>query len=309
MLEKLVSNNMKDKLKENYQKHYYLQLQERDAYEDVKLEARNRLDKYLSIIIDGMDQNTTMVSKIQQSVKNIEGRYVKTHLCGVLVHGWGLCCDLWIDAHHKHDSNQVVTSIMKVLKYVHQCRGTLPLILSIQADNCAWENKNKYLLGLCAALVGLGYFEEVRVSFLLVGHTHADIDQRFSCISHVLKKDDINSLPELLNLIRNHIPGHTDEPVRYAELMENIFDWKTFIEPHLFSSRSLEFIGVSEPHHFCFYQRNNCPHVQHKIYANDAWRLVDGEVYLKTIPDSRTKPGLLQYFKMSLEKLLHCNHS
>ena len=56
---------MKDKLKENYEKHHYLQLQERDAYEDVKLEARNRPDKYLSIIIDGMDQNTTMVPKMR----------------------------------------------------------------------------------------------------------------------------------------------------------------------------------------------------------------------------------------------------
>ena len=113
----------------------------------------------------------------------------------------------------------------------------------------------------------------------------------------MLKKDDINSLPELLNLIRNHIPGHTNEPVRYAELMENIFDWKTFIEPHLFSSRSLEFIEVSKPHHFRFYQQNNSPHVQYKIYANNAWRPVDGEVYLKTIPDSRTKPGFAQVFQ------------
>jgi hypothetical protein len=43
-----------------------------------------------------------------------------------------------------------------------------------------------------------GYFEEVRVGFLLVGHMHFDIDQRFSSISHVLKGDDINSLSELL---------------------------------------------------------------------------------------------------------------
>ena len=73
--------------------------------------------------------------------------------------------------------------------------------------------------------------------------------------------------------------------------MENVYDWKTFIEPHLFSSKSLEFIGISEPYHFRFYQQNNHPHVQHKIYANDAWRRVDGEVYLNTIPDRRSKPG------------------
>jgi hypothetical protein len=46
------------------------------------LDARNRPVKFLSIVVDGMDQNTTMVPKMQQTVKNIEGRYLKTHLCG-----------------------------------------------------------------------------------------------------------------------------------------------------------------------------------------------------------------------------------
>jgi hypothetical protein len=173
-LERIIGNTMKDKLKQTYQRHHELQRQERVAYEEVKLDARNKLDKFLSIVVDGMDQNTTMVPKMRQSMKNIEGRYMKTHLCGVLVHGWGLCYDLWIDAHHKHDSNQVVTSIMRVLNYVHSTRGALSSILCIQTDYCARENKNKFLLGLCATLVGLGYFEEVRVGFLLVGHTHLD---------------------------------------------------------------------------------------------------------------------------------------
>ena len=49
------------------------------------------------LIMDGMDQNTTMVPKLRQVVKGIEGRYVKTHLCGVLVHGEGLYSDVWIN--------------------------------------------------------------------------------------------------------------------------------------------------------------------------------------------------------------------
>ena len=37
--------------------------------------------------------------------------------------------------------------------------------------------------------------------------------------------------------------------------MENIFDWKIFIEPHLFSSRNLEFTGVSDHTIFNFINR------------------------------------------------------
>ena len=68
---------------------------------------------------------------------------MKTHLCGVLVHGEGLYLDVWIDSHHKHDSNQVVTSIMHVIDDVRARRGgKLPPVLRIQADNCGRENKN-----------------------------------------------------------------------------------------------------------------------------------------------------------------------
>jgi hypothetical protein len=77
-------------------------------------------------------------------------------------------------------------------------------------------------------------------------------------------------LLELLGLIQNYILGRADEPVRYVELMENIWDWKEFIMPHLYLSKRIEFTKVSEPHHFRFFQRNNRSHVQHKIYANNA---------------------------------------
>lgn len=103
-------------------------------------------DESLYLIVDGMDQNTTMVSKMQQAVKSIEGRYVKTHLCGVSVHGVALYTHVWFYAHHKHDSNQVVKSITKVLRDVCSRRGTLPCSLQIKVDKCGHGNKNKYML-------------------------------------------------------------------------------------------------------------------------------------------------------------------
>ena len=112
---------------------------------------------------------------------------MKMHLCGVLVHGLGLYCHIWVDAHHKHDSNQVVTSIVKVLDDVKNRRRTLLPTLCIQADNYSRENKNKYMFAFCAYFVALGHFREVQLSFLIVGHIHDDVDQRFSVISNILK--------------------------------------------------------------------------------------------------------------------------
>ena len=55
-----------------------------------------------------------------------------------LVHGEGLYSNVWIDSHHKYDSNQVITSIMNVINDVRDCRGSfLPPVLCIQVDNCS----------------------------------------------------------------------------------------------------------------------------------------------------------------------------
>ena len=113
---------------------------------------------YMCIIVDDIDQNTTMVPRVCQTMKNIESRFVKTHLCGALVHGIGLYCDVWFGAHHKYDSNQVVSTLLYVIGDVLHKKEFLPLTLRIHTDNCTRENKNIYMFALCATLVGLDFF-------------------------------------------------------------------------------------------------------------------------------------------------------
>lgn len=80
----------REEIKKWYIIHIQHQMEERRDYWIFKRSAMITLDLYMCLIVDGMDQNTTMVPKMRQSVKNIESRFVKTHLCGVLVHGIGL---------------------------------------------------------------------------------------------------------------------------------------------------------------------------------------------------------------------------
>jgi hypothetical protein len=47
---------MKERLKLIHQRHYELQCQKWDANKEVKLDAKNRLDKFISNVVDGMDQ-------------------------------------------------------------------------------------------------------------------------------------------------------------------------------------------------------------------------------------------------------------
>ena len=115
----------KVKIKELYVVHIQYQMAERRDYWLFKRSAIITLDFFMCLIVDGMDQNTTMIPKMRQIVKNIESWFVKTHLCGVLVHGIGLYVDEWVDAHHKHDSNQVISSVMNVICNVKQRKGII----------------------------------------------------------------------------------------------------------------------------------------------------------------------------------------
>jgi hypothetical protein len=180
---------------------------------------------------------------------------------------------------------------MHVIADVRQRKGRLPPTLRIQADNYTRENKNIYKFALCAALVGLGYFQEVQLCFLIVGHTHEDIDQRFNIISNTLKKTNIDSLKELLELVQRGT-SYTEAFVS-ARHLENVRDWKSFITPHLVT-RGDTIIEITFLHHMRLYMENGVIQVQYKHFSKDAWGPTDGHVCLRLLPNMAEKPALAE---------------
>ena len=55
----------------------------------------------------------------------------------------------------------------------------LPPILNVQMDNATGDNKNRYVYAYWSLLVAKRIFREVYVNFMIVGHTHDDIDALF----------------------------------------------------------------------------------------------------------------------------------
>ena len=55
----------------------------------------------------------------------------------------------------------------------------LPLIFNVQMDNAIGNNKNRYVYAYWSLLVAKRVFREVYVNFMIVGHTHDDIDALF----------------------------------------------------------------------------------------------------------------------------------
>jgi hypothetical protein len=126
-----------------------------------------------------------------------------------------------------------------------------------------------------------------------VGHTHEDIDQRFSIISNTLKRTNIDSLKEFLQLVERGTSYK--EAFVSARHLENVRDWKSFITPHLLTGGDTV-TGIPFPHHMRFYIESGVPRVQYKHFNKDAWGLVDGHLYLTLLPSTMEKPNLAKVF-------------
>ena len=76
----------------------------------------------------------------------------------------------------------------------------VPRHLILQFDNCP-ENKNKFVFAYIALLVQERHFEVVEIFFLIVGHTHASIDQYFSVLSREIWKCEFIGSPLALEAL------------------------------------------------------------------------------------------------------------
>ena len=66
------------------------------------------------------------------------------------------------------------------------------------------------------------------MSFLIVGHTHEDVDQTFSKISHQLKATDTITLPELHEAIRT-----SQKPMPHTENINVVWNISSWLEDYI----------------------------------------------------------------------------
>jgi hypothetical protein len=65
-------------------------------------------------------------------------------------------------------------------------------------DNCVKDNKNHHLLAFLSLLTTQEVFKEVQLGFLVVGHTHENIDGSFGYLSKTLKEQNNYVMVDLM---------------------------------------------------------------------------------------------------------------
>lgn len=134
-------------------------------------------------------------------------------------------------------SSLVCTVLLRVVQIIREKRGgTLPPVLIIQADNCGRENKNQHVIAFCSWLIEIGFFQEVRLYFLPVGHTHSIIDQRFSQVHRRLQNRAVLDLPGMFDAVGSLF---SEDGFVVHEVVDDIIDWQFF-----FSGLRYELMGL-----------------------------------------------------------------
>ena len=140
----------------------------------------------------------------------------------------------------------------------------LPRVLKLQLDNCAGDNKNKYVFAYLSLLTAREVFEEVHLGFLMVGHTHEDVDAMFGHFSERLMHHPAYTLPDLMALLMK-----ARKPNPIPHFVQEVPDFKSYLEPFLLSGRDT-LVGHLKPRLFKFYVRSDgMPCFQYKLRSMD----------------------------------------
>ena len=181
--------------------HYQLQRDQRKTYYQNRTDAMMNKSKTMSLIADGMDQGKTQLPLMQRRQKNDKVTLMKQKLMGVMVHGHGT----FVYVSHPpliNGANFTIECIWRTLLKMQDIYDANPSIswppeIRFQMDNAS-DNKAGVFFSFFSELVERGIFERIRYNFLLVGHTHEDIDQYFSVIaqhfSTLVYHDNIESV-------------------------------------------------------------------------------------------------------------------
>ena len=205
------------------------------VYEERAVEHSRRMKSILeprdsiTIAMDGTDQAVNGLPQFRQQSKDDHGKVrLRHHFEVVQVAGTPDSIYVYVKPEDiPGDPNVTVEVLQRTLKAEEKRRSTLPATLNLQLDNCRAANKNSVFFSYLAWLVQRGVFTLIYVSFFPVGHTHFGPDRISSRISVCVRMQDIFSLEDLLQRIRQ---SHTPAPK--TEVIDRVADYRKLVNPN-----------------------------------------------------------------------------
>lgn len=194
-------------------------------------------------------------------------------------------------------ANKTIDSFCRSLFILIQKRSaigfkSLPKEIFIQLDNTAKDNKNRYFFAFCDLLVHKGLFERFTVNVLPVGHTHEDIDRRFSRIV-TIRDQRVKTIKDLHHFIKM---SQSSKPTGYVARVEAMNNFSQALATQKLVIGQVE--GISTYRKFTFekaHSRLKCgPGVRYMQCYSVTYKMVDPRSAWKKLPRKAGFYGIFQ---------------
>jgi hypothetical protein len=247
--------------------HYSHQYLDRCIYWSCRFASQTD-QNVLCIIIDSMDRAKLAWPRFMHDrapkwlEKIIRPKLVLT---GAMAHGWCTC----LYTHHEslpHGANLFCEVLCQTVERVYQISRTsgrrFPQHLVVQSDNTVAQAKNECAFLLLAFFVAKYKFLTANIFFLLVGHTHEDIDQLFALVLKiVLRPHRFDTPAEFLGLLRESMEDNAARKgeLVFADMLPTVRNFEAWLSPmnvelkNCFQTRD----GKETPHAFSFKLRRD----------------------------------------------------
>ncbi|KAL3697530.1 hypothetical protein R1sor_011606 [Riccia sorocarpa] len=235
---------------------------------------------YKSSIHDGMDSSKTAVPRLDNYVKAFSiAKYLRDcedfdgDMREDLVFEKELHHPLLKAFMNKDIFTKTVAAATTLLPYQQASTSTnsnpadkpfnkLPPTFYMQLDNSGKDNKNWVLMAFFSELVARGVFKTMFLYFLIVGHTHEDVDSFFSKVNRALSFQHISNIPQLMAVME------AEEKKALPRFITEVADYKAHALPYRKPIK-----GVSQPMAFKFYMQDNKPMYQYQKTYGGPWAL------------------------------------
>lgn len=170
----------REKLKDTLKYHKKLAGAAKEKYYATRAKAvRNKANGDISMIIDaGGGSGCSHIPRFQSTEKGEPARHtmLKIKTTFVKVHGTGSLLLVTFPDTEKQGGNLTVECIMRGIRFAMKFGNIGKLRnLYIQLDNVS-SNKCYTIISSMTALVSTGVCKKIKIHYLIVGHTHEDID-------------------------------------------------------------------------------------------------------------------------------------
>ena len=218
----------------------------RIAEKDAREASVDGIGQLMKITIDGMDQAKFRCPRNLASSAEFDACFrPQLHVAGAVVHGH-LEAYFIMNGDLAKDANMNCTVISRLLDLCHERlnpQHSLPRNLIVAADNTTRESKNQHFANFLGYCIATEKFESAEVQFMQTGHTHNELDQRFSSVASLLSRAPILEDPtDFADWIRTHVVPPRGRCL-HVEVLDATYDFQKW-----FHGLEVQLAGLAATH-------------------------------------------------------------